>query len=51
VYGILHFHRQEPGLNTQFYAPPGTVRDVSHPFNIEGHGCFLFLNKEAEVIQ
>lgn len=55
VHGILHFHRQEPGLVTQPYAPPGTVRDtdrdVSRPFNIEGHGCFLFLNNKAEVVQ
>lgn len=55
VHGILHFHRQEPGLVTQSYAPPGTARDtdrdVSRPFNIEGHGCFLFLNNKAEVVQ
>ena len=55
VHGILHFHRQEPGLVTQPYAPPGTTRDtdrdVRNPFNIEGHGCFMFLNNKGEVIQ
>lgn len=55
VYGILHFHRQEPGLVTQRWAPPGTVRDtmrdVRYPFNIEGHGCYLFLDKNGNLIK
>ena len=54
VFGILHFHRQEKGLETQNWAPPGTVRDsirgVRHPFNVEGHGCYLFLNEKGELI-
>ena len=54
VKGILHFHRQEPGLTTQKWAPPGTVRDterdVSKPFNIEGHGCYLFVDEKGQVV-
>ena len=51
VRGVLHFHRQEPGLPTQAWAPPGTVRDserdVSGPFNVEGHGCYMFERGKA----
>lgn len=55
VHGILHFHHQEAGLTMQGWAPPGTVRDterdVREPFNVEGHGCYLFLNEKGEVIR
>lgn len=53
VKGVLHFHRQEKGLPTQPWAPPGTVRDterdVSVPFNVEGHGCYLFVDEKGGV--
>lgn len=54
VHGILHFHRQEPDWATQRWAPPGTIRDtdrdVSKSFNVEGHGCYLFLNEKGDQI-
>jgi len=54
VHGILHFHYQEAGLPTRGWAPPGTIRDscwrdVSMPFNVEGHGCFMFVDKNGKV--
>ena len=55
VHCVVHGHVQWPNLPTQPYAPPGTVRDtdrdVSQPFNIEGHGCFLFPDPQMKVIQ
>jgi len=51
---VLHFHRQEPGLPTQEYAPPGTDRDtrrdVSTSFNVADHGCFILLDEEGNRI-
>ena len=52
VHAIVHFHTQCPDadIKTLPYAIPGTVRDsqrtVRKSFNIEGHGCFLFLDDE-----
>lgn len=55
VWGILHFHRQEPGLVVQPWAPPGTVRDtmrdVRKPFNVQGHGCYLYLDHSGNIIR
>ncbi len=56
VHSILHFHRQEIGLPTYPFAPPGTKRDsvrglACKSFNIEGHGCFLLRNEKGEVIR
>jgi hypothetical protein len=53
VQGIVHLHEQRAGLDNLPYAPPGTVRDTMtrscyEPFNIEGHGCFLFLDAEGK---
>lgn len=52
---ILHLHAQRPDLETQPYAPPGTVRDadreVDKSFNIEGHGCMLLFDKDGQVIK
>ena len=55
VQGIVHLHEQIPGLPTYPWAPPGTVRDsllrpCNSSFNIEGHGCFLLLDKEGNEI-
>jgi hypothetical protein len=55
VQGIVHVHGQVEGLPTYPYAPPGTVRDsMTRPcdssFNIEGHGCFLLLDRDEMVI-
>ena len=55
VQGIVHLHEQLPGFPTYSYAPPGTVRDslfrpCDRSFNIEGHGCFIFLDKEGWVL-
>lgn len=52
VQGIVHLHEQVDGLPTFPYAPPGTVRDsmtrpCDGPFNIEGHGCFLLLDRDG----
>ena len=55
VKGILHFHKQEMGLVTQPWAPPGTVRDterdVETSFNVDGHGCYLLLGEKGEVMR
>ena len=56
VYSIVHLHRQENGLPTYPYAPPGTKRDSirglpCRSFNIKGHGCFLLGSENGEVIK
>lgn len=42
---ISHYHRQMPHISTLPYAPPGTARDsvaIKGPFNVEGHGCYIW---------
>ena len=55
VQTIIHYHEQVDGFKTLPYAPPGTVRDsvredISHGFNIEGHGTFKLFNGNGEQI-
>ena len=55
VQGIVHLHEQRAGMPTLEYAPPGTVRDsmtrlCEGSFNIEGHGCFILLDKEGKEL-
>lgn len=52
---VLHQHQQLPGMPTQPYAPPGTMRDtqreITNPaFNIEGHGFVALLDSDLELI-
>lgn len=51
---VLHLHEQLPGVPTEPYAPPGTVRDnergIPGPaFNIEGHGFVACLDENLEI--
>jgi hypothetical protein len=51
---IVHYHEIDPKFPILPYAPPGTVRDSLRnketSFNIEGHGVFLLLNKDGQII-
>lgn len=51
---VVHGHFQHPDLKTLPYATPGTVRDSVRAafgsFNIAGHGCFLLLDEQGNVL-
>lgn len=52
---IIHFHEINDVYPTLPYAPPGTVRDsqreITGSFNIEGHGCFILVDKNERVVK
>ncbi len=55
VDSIVHYHKEEPNLETYPYAHPGTVKDSIRPlsgksFNIKDHGCFLLLDKSRRIL-
>ena len=54
VDSIVHYHEIELGYPVREYAPPGTVRDsLRHEktsFNVSGHGVFLLIDKDGNII-
>lgn len=55
VHTIVHLHEQRDDMGLYSYAPSGTIRDSWRcfdpwGFNVEGHGCYIFFDKDGKQI-